>query len=379
MRNDIFRKGFVFGIILVLLASNISFVSSEIIKYKNYSNNLLPHHNKYKKEIYIVETKDNSSVTLTRYVGTKRPSIILIHGMGSDHKFFDWDDNHSLAQFLNNDEWDVWMLDLRTHDGDGDFFCVNGSDREYINRYWDFDRTLLKIDVVTAIDFVKNKTGCNKIVLSGHSYGGYLAYAYAELIGEENLSGVITTGAAPYANPKDFQRLTHMYRYGFYLGEKAFVRPWGCPFSYTPKWKIDWSCKIWKPTANFIFYFNTTPEYIQKAITYCRDNEPAGVCVDMHFGKDPKKYHGDWVDPQTLYNYSANLYKITSPILFIAGANDPQDPSVDIYKAYENVSSTIKEYHSYPNHSHLDLLLGNDASSLIFPVITNWMNSNIAS
>jgi len=364
-------------LLTILLFGNLT----SVIIAKNNSCNLA-NHAEYTKEIYEVKTKDRSLITLTRYVGSKQPPIILIHGMGGNHLMFDWDENHSLARFLNKEGWDVWMLDLRTHDGDGDFFFVKGSDREYINRYWDFDNTLLKIDVVTAVDFVKNKTGTNKIFLSGQSYGGYLAYAYAELIGEENLSGIITTGACPYANPKDFQpSLFKMYKYGFYLGKKAFVNPIGKPWTYKPKFLGDIYSKLWKPTGppeNPVFYYNTTPEYIQKGLYYCRDSEPAGVWVDMYFGKDPNKYGGHWVDPQTLYDYSANLNKITVPILFIAGDNDPQDPSVDIHRAYENVSSTIKEFHSFPKHSHLDLLLGDDASTLIFPVITNWLNLRIS-
>lgn len=358
-------------ILTTLLFSNLIFV-------KNNTVALTSHPTQYIKITYEVKTKDGSSITLTRYVGSKRPSIILIHGMGGNHLMFDWDSNHSLARYINNEGWDVWMLDLRTHDGDGDFFFVNGSDREYINRYWDFDNTLLKIDVVTAVDFVKNITGFNKIFLSGQSYGGYLAYAYAELIGEENLSGIITTGACPYANPKNIQpKRFEMIRYGFYFGKKAFVNPIGKPWTYWSKLYCDYYSKHWKPTANEVFYYNTTPAYIQKEMYYHQDSEPAGVWVDIYFGKDPMKYGGHWVDPQTLYDYSENLDKITVPILFIAGDNDTQDPSTGIYSAYENVSSAIKEFHSFPKHSHLDLLLGDDASTLIFPVIINWMNSRM--
>ena len=130
--------------------------------------------------------------------------------------------------------------------------------------------------------------------------------------------------------------------------------------------------------AHSLFYENTTPADIQMTIGYQGDSESAGVWVDMFIGKDPKAYNGDWVDPQTLYDYSTNLYKITIPILFIAGDNDPQDPSIDVYRGFQNVSSTIKEFHSFPKHSHLDLLLGDDASSIIFPLISQWMNSRIS-
>ena len=333
---------------------------------------------KYDVEIYDVKTEDDSSITLTRYVGCKRPSIILIHGMGSNHLSFDWDENHSLARFLAKDGFDVWLLDLRTHDADGDFFFDRNCNREKICRYWDFDNTYVKIDTVTAIEFIKNKTGFNKVILSGHSIGGYVAYAYAQLLGEEDLAGIIAIASSPYADPR-FPRKTIDFfhfvdKFGFRIGKRAYVRPFGLPFKHLSKFRARLALIAYEPHPD-IFYNYATPEYIQKKIFYHSDSEPAGVCVDMFYGKDPELYDFHWVDPQTLYDYSINMYKITVPILFIAGDEDPQDPKVDIYSAYLNVSSTVKEFYSFSKHSHMDLLLGDDASTLIFPNITNWLNN----
>lgn len=381
MQNASLKKVLIIGVFLFLLNPNIFSIKGESLKNESYMFNSVQNRHQYNIEIYKVKTEDRSLVTLARYVGNKRPSIMLIHGMGCNHKIFDWDENHSLARYLARDGWDVWLLDLRTHDGDGDYFFVPGSDREYINRYWDFDNTYLKIDVVTAVDFIKQQTNAYKIVLGGHSYGGYLAYAYAMLLGEKNLSGIITTGASPYAMPEDvYKNFTSPYPlislsiYGFFIGKKAIVNPIGMPWSHTSKFRCDNYYKNWTPIANAIFYYNTTAEYIQKNIIYTGDDEPAGVCVDMFFGKHPTWYRGHWVDPQTLYDYTTNLNKITVPILFISGDNDLQDPCIDIYRGYENVSSTDKAFYSFPHHSHLDLLLGDDASDLIFPHITTWLS-----
>jgi len=334
----------------------------------------------YKPQIYTVPTPDGFAISLTRYENKKKPPIILIHGMGGNHLMFDWDEEHSLAQYLYGEGWDVWLLDLRTHDGDGDFLFAFGSDREYIDRNWDFDNTLLKIDVVTAVALVKMQTSSKKIVLGGHSYGGYLAYAYAMLIGEENLSGIVTTGAAPYENPKDYQHSRRsMYQYGYFYGKHAYVRPFGRKAGY-PGSKLlkDYWLKHWDQLdLTSVFYQNTTPKKIKQGLIYHGDAEAAGVCVDMFFGKDPYKYRGHWVDPQTLYDYSENLDKITVPILFIAGDKDPQDPSELVYKAFKQVSSKQKQFYSIPDHSHLDLLLGNNARTLVFPKITTWLEEII--
>ena len=125
----------------------------------------------YPKETYKVPTDDGSSITLIRYIGSKRPSLMLVPGICCSHVYFDFDENHSLAQFLNARGWDVWMLDERTHDGDGDFWfgTLRGlhSDRERIDRYWDLDNTFLKKDVVTAAEFIKKISGNDKFFFVG--------------------------------------------------------------------------------------------------------------------------------------------------------------------------------------------------------------------
>ena len=330
----------------------------------------------FSKETYKVQTKDEFTITLTRYVGSKRPSIMLVHGMGVNHKIFDWDEDHSFARFLNTDSWDVWMLDLRTHDGDGDFIIKRNSDREYINRYWDFDNTLLKIDVVTAVDFIKEKTGSGTIFFMGHSYGGYLAYAYAELIGEENLSGIITTGSSGFGNYMDLPFYKYL-KYGIRIGNKVFVNPIGrCRNHISYLRLLLWRKNI-VDTSNGIFFGSTTPKYIKEEFLFSCDDEPAGVVVDILFGKHPRLYGDHWVDPQTLFDYTANLHKITVPSLFLVGDEDTDDPMKYVLKTYENVSSVNKKFLHYPKHGHLDLLLGDNSSNLIFPEITNWLNSLI--
>ena len=364
-----FSKILLFAIILIFLTQNLpATTQKETCFYK-------------KPETFTVDTIDTSSITLTHYPGNENNPIIFIHGMGCNHWIYDFNKKFSLAYYLYEKNCDVWLLDLRTHDGDGDFLYSLGSNREFIDRYWDFDNTLLKIDVVTAVDFVKEKTGYDKIFLSGHSYGGYFAYAYAMMIGQENLSGIITTGASPYSDKSDFfdSYLDAMPKYGYYDGDYAYVNPDGKIATYSNNLKIKYRfySLIWRfmdHSKSYLFYKDTTPYYIQKQCMFHSDAEAAGVFVDMFFGKDPYKYNNSWVDPQTLYNYSKNLSKITIPILFIAGDEDPQDPKESIYKAYENVSSCNKEFYSFAEYSHMDLLMGKKAKDLIFPKIHDFMS-----
>lgn len=328
------------------------------------------------KEVYHVRTSDGFSVTLTRYVGEKRPSIMLVHGMCCNHLFLDWDQNHSLARFLAAQDWDVWMLDLRTHDGDGDFWFGNirglNSSREYIDRYWDLDHTYLKRDVVAAIRFIKEKSHYEKIVFMGHSMGGYLAYMYAELMDQDDLAGIVTLGSSAKANAF-VDKWAMDFRYGFRVGKHAFVHPLvGSPFFHIPKSYIDRTLDL---NRSGYYYGNTTSKTVQDATSYRRDDEPAGVWVDMMQGRDPRFYGGHWVDPQTLYDYTLHLSKITVPLLVIAGDQDASDPKDDIYYTYQHVSSQVKAFVNVSSYGHMDLILGDDASVRVFPSITQWLEA----
>jgi len=75
-----------------------------------------------------------------------------------------------------------------------------------------------------------------------------------------------------------------------------------------------------------------------------------------------------------LYDYTANLKAISVPALFIAGGEDNQDPSNDIFSTFENVSSEPKLFLNFPGYAHMDLLLGENASVDVFPHITSWLN-----
>lgn len=367
MHENIIRKGIVIGLIFIFFASGFTSQVRSIASTTDSTS--------FTKEIYHVRTSDGSSVTLTRYVGNKRPSLMLVHGMCCNHLFFDWDENHSLARFLAAQDFDVWMLDLRTHDGDGDFWFGNirglNSSREYINRYWDLDHTYLKKDVVAAIQFIKKKSHYEKIVFMGHSMGGYLAYMYAELMNQNDLAGIVTLGSSAKANAF-VNKWAMDFRYGFRLGKRAFVHPiFGSPSFHIPKSYIDKTLDLDRPGY---YYGNTTSKAVRDATSYRRDDEPAGVWVDMMQGRDPRFYGGHWVDPQTLYDYTAHLSKITVPLLAIAGDQDTSDPKDDIFYTYQHVSSTMKTFINISSYGHMDLILGDDANVRVFPNITQWLD-----
>lgn len=327
-------------------------------------------------ETYHVKTSDGSSVSLYHYAGVKRPSLMFVHGMCCNHLFLNWDENHSIVRFLNARGWDVWMLDLRTHDGDGDFYFGHlrglSSSREFISRYWDLDRTYLKKDVVAAVAFIKEKSGDDRFVFMGHSMGGYLAYMYAELISQDDLVGIVSLGSSGKANNfTDSWGLD--FKFGFRVGKYAFVHPFfGSAAFHIRRSYITRTLDADRPGQ---YHDNVTSKAVRDATSYRRDDEPAGVWVDMMQGRDPRYYNGHWVDPQSLFDYTENLSRITVPVLAVAGQWDASDPWYDINETVQRMSSPNKQCVVIPGYGHMDLILGDDASVTVFPVITNWLDS----
>ena len=354
-------------VVLFLTTAAQTFSSQSLISNSNSKTSV-------DKQMLKVPTDDGSEITLVHYNGSKKPSIILIPGYSCNYKIYDMDENHSLARFLNKNGWDTWVISLRTHDGDGDFIFDPDSNREKLCRYWDFDRTYLKHDLVTGVNYVKNISNCEKVFLMGHSMGGYLCYAYPQLIGEEDLAGIVPIGSTPFCNPRNFS-IIMMLRYGIKIGKRSFVNPIGLGRVHVSKRRLRIIADKSDPNYE-LFYKNTTSKDIQYKFHFNNDDEPAGVYVDMIWGRDPRFYDGHWVDPQTLYDYSENLDKITVPFFAVAGDQDRlQDPKEGMYKGYQRVSSEEKQFMSVANYSHCDLLLGDNADEDIFVHIVNWIES----
>jgi len=322
------------------------------------------------KTFYDLTTEDSFIINLTRYKSSKMPSILLIHGYACNKKIFDWDNNHSLARYLNKNQWDVWNLALRTHDADGDFLFDKNSNREYICRFWDFDRTYLKKDLVTAVEFIKKETQQEKIFLIGHSMGGYLCYAYAELISQDDLAGIVTIASSAIGYSYNIPYL-YLLKYGFKFGKKAYINPFSFAHKHFSKFRI----KNFPTEYPYFFFKNITSKDIQEKFLFCLDDEPTGVFVDIIFGKENRFYNGCWVDPQSLYDYTKNLYKINVPCLLISGDEDIIDPLGDVFTSYVKIGSSNKKFEHIANYAHMDLLLGDNASIDVFSKITCWLNS----
>lgn len=330
-----------------------------------------------RKREYWTLTSDLRKVNLYRYdnlCGKKDVPIILVSGWTENHLIFDSSDSisdRSLARYLAGDMRDVWVVELRTHDTDGDPGTAQENE-ENMNKFWDLDKTYVKKDMVAAINFIKWITGEESFVIAGHSMGGSIAVAYAELIGQENFAGLLTIGTPvkPVPVPDVFKLLRALY-----CDEDGQVRLFA-PVNFDPNNELVIKLML----ADMATYDEggATEWWLNWQYISTLNDEPAGVCVDLWWGLD-SDLHEDWVDPNG-YNYSAHLPDITVPVLCIGGLQDEMALPEQVVALCEEdgVSSVDKTLNMFEGFGHVDLLIGKHAPTVIFPVIRDWLNDRFS-
>lgn len=330
------------------------------------------------KRHYITLTSDLRIVNLYRYThlfgADKETPVVFIPGWSENHLLFDQSaliGDRSIAKYLAHDEWDVWVVDLRTHDTDGDPGTA-AENEELMNKFWDFDRTYVQKDMVAAINFIKSKTGEDSLVLAGHSMGGNIAVAYAELIGQENLAGLITIGTPgkPQQLPEGFGPL-----FGLFATPDGHVRLLA-PNNMDPNNNLVTKLMF----ADLATYDegDATEWWLNWNYIGTLNDEPAGVCVDLWWGLDIEK-HDHWLDPDG-YNYTEHMADITVPFLGVAGDQD-ELAVLEATTAFftENLlGSSDQTSLIFENYGHVDLLIGRNAPAEIYPEIRDWLNQRFS-
>ena len=115
--------------------------------------------------------------------------MVLIHGISSNHHFWDLTEEHSLTAMLADSGFDAWTMDLRGH-GDARFTEAGLRQRHG----WSID-DYGRYDLHAAISHIQAVTGHEKIAIIGHSMGGMVAAAYNGHHGDDALSALVVVGS----------------------------------------------------------------------------------------------------------------------------------------------------------------------------------------
>lgn len=319
-------------------------------------------------------TRDLRVVNLYRYrnpYDTKLTPIILVPGWTENHLIFDQSElieDRSIAKYLAKDMRDVWVIDLRTHDTDGDPGTA-AENEELMNKYWDFDQTYVQKDLVAAFNYIQWKTGKESFVLGGHSLGGSLAIAYAEMIGQENIAGIMAFASPgkPMPIPPEFKLLRALY-----CDETGHVKLLA-PRNFDPN-NADLIRLMFADMASYD-EGSATEWWLNWSYMGTLNDEPAGLCADLWWGMD-SELHDHWLDPDG-YDYTFHMSEITVPFLGVCGIQDEMVP-IEQATAFFNdnlLGSSDTTSLVFDGYGHIDIMIGKNAPAEVYPEIRDWLNN----
>lgn len=321
-------------------------------------------------QIHFVETCDGWKIALHRYSsfkkrGSRKFPVMLCHGLGANRFNFDLGPVTSLARFLQQEGYDVWVVELRGRGNSSRPRLFN----TYRSRTWCFDDYVGK-DIPASVGYVLALTGSPKVHWVGHSMGGFALYAYLEGEGADTIASGTALGSPGFFRPIG----------GFGLLPKIMKT-----ISVLPRIHVELLSAGIAPLLGRgrfpLSRLAVNPDNVDR-VTLVR-----AVCFlvsDIHRGE--LRQFSDWMSNGDFrsfdgrYSYQAHYGRIEAPMFFVAGAADGLAGLDSIRFVHDRISSPMKQlvilgrrYGHSCDYGHGDLLIGKACREEVFPLIADWL------
>lgn len=293
--------------------------------------------------------------------------VILCHGLSANRFIFDMEQAPSLACYLRDNGYDVWVPELRGS-GMSDSPGLFSSCCSYTWGYEDH----LKYDIPAIIGFVTKESLSDKVKWVGHSMGGMLIYSHIARQKDSRITSVTTIGA-----PVDFNKMADNVFEG--LVKLKFL------LKLFPVNPLPFLGRLLVPVISekisFVhgLYFKTNIKpYVARSLSAVGSEliSPSMLWLDMaNFFET-----GQFLAPDGI-SVLKKIQDSEIPIYVIAGSKDAVAPVDSVIKATEsNVSSGVRrllvaglDAGFEQEYGHIDLALGLRAHREIYPRIHSWL------
>ncbi len=315
-----------------------------------------------------LDTPDGAVIHLHRHQADG-PPVLVVHGISSNHYCWDLDPQRSIGTYLAARGFDTWLLDMRGH---GDARKAPGG--KNLDRHWAADDYGLH-DIPTAVAYVQQQTGHQKLGYVGHSLGGMVGAIYASQLGDDALWAMVVVGSpAEFTDPDLMMSLA---RTTFGVGGAI------TPFILTPslaRVANAWSDSLPIDVEAFLFVDdNMQPEAARRMMhTVVSPLWPGEMLQFANMLQD-----GRFQSRDGERDYRADMAKIQVPVLAIAGRADRVAPPDRVRGYYEAVGSVEKRFvvaglenGFVSDYGHLDLPIGDHAPDEIYPLIEGWLREH---
>ncbi|MBI5479276.1 MAG: alpha/beta fold hydrolase [Deltaproteobacteria bacterium] len=322
---------------------------------------------RFPDEIHFTRTEDGWRIALSRYrpeAPCNAEPVVLCHGIGANRRNLDLTDELSLAGYLAARGYDVWLIELR---GRG----FSARPRLFSRFRWDwcFDEYVDQ-DIPAGLEVVRRVTGADTVHWVGFSTGGMAMYAYLS----DPRRSMSVRSAVAIAAPGSFKRQRQylsgrLIRHARWLRHALLLRVLAPLAGY------------WHPAPIHIIH---NPENLDG-----RTLRLAMVNVVVNFSRNELLQFSDWIMNDAFRSidrrrdYRAELQRIETPMLFLAGPRDLIAPPDMVKTVFDAVGSKDKKFVicSRPggfkvNYGHIDLVLGRNAPEEIYPLVRDWLDAH---
>ena len=388
-----------------------------------------------KLENYTTDTDDGYRLALQRLNGGEKGPVIMCHGLlgnGSEY-LLSADESHSLARYVANRGYDVWVVDDRGHrESRGYLIKDHWDDTRGAEGYWKFYvDDLAQHDVPAFISKVREVSGTDKVSWIGRSMGGWLSYAHIiDGSGSNDFKGVVSIACQSYFTTHttsasglspELLAIRQLIDKVFSLSSTKRLQdmlisiveklPSSLPTSHVPtnlflplmapllkrirseSIKSTQIGSIINTLINFMVLYLYNPdnvsldieaEMISKAVSeeswytvfdwidYMRNGD-----VARHdYGKEGNLEHYGSERPPS---YWERFEEIDVPVSFFTGAKD-MDATIEtttndynrLKKAHPDMNVRL---HIIPNCGHIDILIGENAHDEVYPLVLEDLES----
>jgi polyhydroxyalkanoate synthase len=237
---------------------------------------------------------------------------------------------------------------------------------------WTIDDHIEK-DTPAIIDFVKKKSGFDKVYWIGHSMGGIIMYGYLQTMGQEEIAGFIPVGSMIVIPDPLTPHLRKIATQKPVLTASLIVNT--TVASQVRNYTLG---AVKNPIEELLFEReNMYNDVIFRLFRLCVDDTSAGVVGQ--FSDSIKR--GAMFTADLDYNYTEHLDRIIVPTLIIGGNHDGFVTKKVLRDSYDRISSKDKSififakgYGFSADYGHCDLLLGKHSEEEVYPVILSWLD-----
>jgi pimeloyl-ACP methyl ester carboxylesterase len=321
-------------------------------------------------------TRDGWRLALYRHQPPRRSHrtpVLLCHGMSSNRWDMDAPGQISMARWLQQRGYDVWVMELRGAGRSTRPTWWNGK------RYtWSFEDYVYH-DAPAALRVVLRVTGAAQVHWVGHSMGGMIAYALLMSPMQHKVASAVTLGS-PTMSAVGHPVLDFGVPYRALLRYAPSRVPLGTLARLTAP-AAPLLARILSPSIAELGWYpgNADVALLRSLMLTAVDDLPASLLREFARWYQTRVMS----DRYGMFDFSAHLERITTPLCIIAGSHDGLTPVRDLEEVYRRVASRDKVFRvvgqphgDAHNYSHADLVLGLHAPNDVYPIVLDWLEAH---